>query len=303
VDLDVLASFVSVAEELHFRQAAQRTHLSQPALTGRIQRLERELGFALFFRNRRRVVLTPAGTFLLERARRLLADAEDMVAAASDVSSGQAGSLRVGYVGSALYTAIPAVMATLHDRVPDLEVVLVEYKTGPQLDLLARGLLDAGFVHLPPRPVAGIEVLDLGLEARMVALPSAHQLSARRLIRLDALAGESFVLSPQELDADGYQQVIEACAKGGFTPHVVQEASNLQSLIGLVAAGLGVALVAESVAKGSRRAGVVFRRLAPTLELHNALIWPAGHSNPALAELEKATRVWLDRPQGSRPPL
>ena len=128
-------------------------------------------------------------------------------------------------------------------------------------------------------------------------LAGDHPLAVRRRIRIDELAGEPFILSPRELDPDAHDQIVDACVRHGFTPRVTQEASNLQSTIGLVAAGLGVAFVAESVARGTRRAGVVFRRLAPpALQLHNALVWPAGrHPNPALPELTGATRAWLDR--------
>src|SRR5262249_16044783 len=131
LDLVALESFVAVAEELHFGRAASRVHLSQPALTHRIQRLEPELAFALFTRDRRHVVRTPAGAGVLERSRPLLAEATAMVDAAADVASGRVGTLRVGHVGSALYGAIPPVVRWLRDRAPALEVSLVEYKTAP----------------------------------------------------------------------------------------------------------------------------------------------------------------------------
>jgi DNA-binding transcriptional LysR family regulator len=295
VDLRELESFVVVAEELHFGRAARRAHLSQPALSQRIQRLERELGFELFSRDRRRVALTAAGASLLQPVRRLLDDSDAMVAAARRVAAGRAGSLRIGYVGSAAYGAVPIVARRLQLDAPELDVSLMEYKTAPQLELLQRGVLDAGFIHLPAQPLDGFHVIPLGRERLVVALAEGHRLATSRRVPLAALVREPFVLFPRELEPDTHERVLRVCAAHGFEPRVVQEASTLQAVIALVAAGIGVAFIATSVAEGMQREGVVFRPLSPpVLELTNAVTWRQDHDNPAIANLEKALEALVD---------
>jgi DNA-binding transcriptional LysR family regulator len=289
MDLHELESFVMVAEELHFGRAAARAHVSQPALSQRIRRLEEELGFTLFTRDRRRVELTPAGAVLFQRARRLLADADAMVAAAARVAEGRGGMVRVGYVTSALYGPIPIVMRWLREHEPDIDLALEECKTGRQLELLEQGRIDAGFVHLPDHGAPNFRTRELGREPQVLALPAGHALAATETVAFAELAGEPIVLFPRELDPDTYDRIVHACATHGFTPNVVQEAPNLQALIGLVASGLGVAFVAASTAAALQPAGVEFRPLAPAiLELTNAFVWRDDADSRALDALVKA---------------
>jgi DNA-binding transcriptional LysR family regulator len=289
MDLRKLESFVAVAEELHFGRAARRAHLSQPALSQQIQRLERELGFAVFSRDRRHVELTAAGSVLLARVRRLLDDADDMVAVAGRVAAGQAGGLRIGHVGGALYGAVPPVVRRLHELAPDVDVALEEHKTTRQLDLLRDGRLDAGFIHLPDEPPPGFHVTVLDREPLDICVPAGHRLAGEATVRLGDLADDAFVLFGRALEPDTYDRITTACRAEGFQPKVVQEAANLQGLISLVAAGLGVGFSVRSVAVGLHRDGVVFRPILPAVvELTNAVVWRVGHDNPALGCLQSA---------------
>jgi DNA-binding transcriptional LysR family regulator len=289
VDLRELESFVAVAEELHFGRAARRAHISQPALSQQIQRLERELGFALFSRDRRHVELTVAGTVLLARVRRLLDDADDMVATAGRVAAGRAGTLRIGHVGGALYGGVPSVVRRLHELAPEVDVVLEEHKTARQLELIREGRLDAGFIHLPSEPLDGFDVTVIDREPLDICLPAGHRLAGAEGVRLGDLAGDPFVLFARPLEPDTYDGIMAACRTEGFEPCVVQEATHLQGLISLVAAGLGVGFSVRSVAVGLHRAGVVFRPIVPVaVELTNAVVWRVGYHNPALTCLQSA---------------
>ncbi len=289
MDLRELESFVAVAEELHFGRAARRAHISQPALSQQIQRLERELGFAVFTRDRRHVELTAAGTVLLARVRRLLDDADDMVAVAGRVAAGHDGALRIGHVGGALYGAVPPVVRRLHELAPAIDVALEEHKTARQLELLRDGRLDAGFIHVPAEPLDGFHVCVLGREPLDICLPADHALAGAEGVRLGDLSGDRFVLFARSLEPDTYDCIVAACRAEGFEPRVAQEAANLQGLISLVAAGLGVGFSVRSVAVGMHRDGVVFRPVVPVaVELTNAVVWPVGHDNPALAHLQSA---------------
>jgi DNA-binding transcriptional LysR family regulator len=296
MDLRELESFVAVAEELHFGRAARRAHLSQPALSQQIQRLERELGFAVFWRNRRHVELTAAGAVLLDRVRRLLDDADDMVAAAGRVAAGHAGSLRIGHVGEARYGAVPTVVRRLRDLAPDIAVALEEHDTARQLELIGDGRLDAGFIHLPAEPVDGIHVTVLDREPLDVCLPAAHRLADASAVRLADLADDPFVMFARPLEPDTHDRITAACRGEGFRPHVVHEAANLQGLISLVAAGLGVGFTVRSVAVGLHRHGVVVRPVVPVaVELTNAVVWRARPDNPALRALAAALDRGADR--------
>jgi len=289
MDLRELESFVAVAEELHFGRAARRAHLSQPALSQQIQRLERELGFAVFSRDRRHVELTAAGAVLLQRVRRLLDDADDMVAAAGRVAAGHAGVLRIGHGGDALYGPVPPVVHQLRELAPDVDVTLEEHKTARQLDLIGLGRLDAGFVHLPDDGVNGFHVTVLDREPLDVCLPAGHRLAGSSAVRLPELSDDNFVMFARPLEPDTHDRITAACRTAGFEARVVHEAATLHGLISLVAAALGVGFTVRSVATGLQHDGVVFRPVEPpAIELTNAVVWRARPSNPALACLESA---------------
>ncbi len=273
-----LRDFVAVAEELHFRRAAERLHVSQPPLSQQIRALERELGVELFSRNRRRVELTAPGRALLGRAREILAAVDDAVETTRRVARGEAGELAVGFVGSAMYGALPDVLREFRAMRPGVALRLRELPTGAALDALAEGRIDVGVVR-PAQVDAGIALDVVAREAVVVALPEAHRLAGRRRLALRDLAGEDFVLLARR-EAPGLRAAIDAL---GAEPHEVQEVAEVRTVLGLVAAGVGVSLVPEAVA-GAERAGVRFLPLAgraPTVDL--ALAWREDDGSPALA--------------------
>jgi DNA-binding transcriptional LysR family regulator len=278
VELRHLRYFVAVAEELHFRRAAERLHVSQPPLSQQIRALERELGVELFSRNRRRVELTAPGRALLGRAREILAAVDDAVETTRRVARGEAGELAVGFVGSAMYGALPDVLREFRAMRPGVGLRLRELPTGAALDALAEGRIDVGVVR-PAQVDAGIALDVVAREAVVVALPEAHRLAGRRRLALRDLAGEDFVLLARR-EAPGLRAAIDAL---GAEPHEVQEVAEVRTVLGLVAAGVGVSLVPEAVA-GAERAGVRFLPLAgraPTVDL--ALAWREDDGSPALA--------------------
>ncbi len=278
MELRHLRYFVAVAEELHFRRAAERLHVSQPPLSQQIRALERELGVELFSRNRRRVELTAPGRALLGRAREILAAVDDAVETTRRVARGEAGELAVGFVGSAMYGALPDVLREFRGMRPGVALRLRELPTGAALDALAEGRIDVGVVR-PAQVDAGIALDVVAREAVVVALPEAHRLAGRRRLALRDLAGEDFVLLARR-EAPGLRAAIDAL---GAEPHEVQEVAEVRTVLGLVAAGVGVSLVPEAVA-GAERAGVRFLPLAgraPTVDL--ALAWREDDGSPALA--------------------
>ncbi len=290
VELRQLRYFVAVAEELHFRRAAERLHMSQPPLSQAIRQLETEIGAELLLRNRRRVELTPAGAAFLREARAILAAAEDAAETARRTSRGEVGRLSIGFVGSAMYGRLPEVLREFRAAYPDVDVRLRELTTPRQIDALAQRQIDLGVLRLG-RPDEGLELQTLSRERVVVALPAGHVLASRKTLPLSALAHEPFVLLSRRA-APGLRDAIAlAVAAAGGSGHVIQEVAEMQTVIGLVAAGLGVSFVPESVGAAGRN-DVIFRELegeAPTVELE--LAWRRDERSALLdAFLQTATQ-------------
>jgi DNA-binding transcriptional LysR family regulator len=289
VELRHLRYFVAVAEELHFRRAAERLHVSQPPLSQQIRALEAELGVKLFERNRRRVELTEAGEALLGEARQILAQVEHATDLTKRVARGEAGALAIGFVGSAMYGRLPDVVRTFHADRPSVALRLREFPTGEALEALADGRIDVGVVRPAAQALPGVEVDVVQREPVIAALPEGHRLAARDEVDLAETGGEAFVVLPRHEAPGLFGSLDAALTELHVVPREMQEVSELRTVLGLVSAGVGIAIVPESVAVGER-SGVVFRRLkgrVPTVDL--AVAWRTGETSPAvLAFLELA---------------
>jgi DNA-binding transcriptional LysR family regulator len=259
MELRHLRYFVAVAEELHFGRAAERLCIAQPPLSMQIRQLEDELGFRLFDRTNRSVALTPAGTLLLEEVRHNLRSLQEAVLAARRVAKGETGWLGVGFVGSATYELLPRILRTFRAEYPGVELVLRELVSSKQATALRDGRIHIGLAR-PPIAVSGIESEILLMEPLVAVLSSAHPLAGRKRLELRDLAEEDFVLFPRIPKPSYADFVIEACERTGFRPNVSQEAAEMHTAIGLVAAGLGVSLVPVSV-RSESRPGLVFMPL------------------------------------------
>lgn len=259
MELRHLRYFVAVAEELHFRRAAERLHMSQPPLSLQIRALEKELGVSLLHRDRRGVALTDAGSAFLPEARAVLRSAEHAALTAQRVASGEQGALSVGFVGSTMYGRVPQLLRRFREERPDVQIRLRELRPAEQMEALRARDIDIGFLR-PPMHADDVTVHMLFEESMVVALPSEHRLAARRRIAVRDLSDESIItLAPG--DAPGVAAAIETLlADAGVAPHVVQEATELPTAIGLVAAGFGVSFVPESLT-ALQRPGVVYRPL------------------------------------------
>jgi DNA-binding transcriptional LysR family regulator len=267
VELRQLRYFVAVAEELHFRRAAQRLHMSQPPLSHQIRLLEEELGCELLVRTRRRVELTAAGEAFLRDARAVLAALERAAHTARRIHEGQAGLLRVSVAGSALLSVVPRAVHRLAETHPGIDVELHERSTSDQLLALAGGLTDLGLAPLPVGD-ADVDVEVLAREHTVAAVPAGHPLARARRLTLRRLAEHPFVLFPRE-QAPGYHDMLmTAVTSAGTPPRVIQQAAETQTIIGLVAAGAGVSLVPSSVQQLALD-GVAYRPVddAPDTEL------------------------------------
>ncbi len=273
MELRHLRYFVAVAEELHFSRAAQRLHIAQPPLSQQIRNLETELGVQLLQRTKHRVQLTAAGQLFLEEARRTLSQAEQAIRTAQRASRGEIGRLVVGFLSSTAYNVFPEILRLFRERFPAVELVLHELNTVPQVQALHEGQIDVGFLHPPVNSGEALSLTTVFEEPLVLALPSNHALAAQPQIALAWLADAPFVLSPRHLGPGFYDQVISACQQAGFHPRVVQETNMAQTMVSLVAGGMGVALVPASL-QNLQRTGVVYRVVQDlTPRVTTAAIW------------------------------
>jgi len=302
LNLKRIHAFVTLAEELHFGRAALRLHLTQPPLTLAIKELEAEFGVMLFERTKRSVKLTAAGLALLPEARALLAQAERLPGAARAAAAGEAGELTLAFVSIVDYSFLPDLLRRYTRAYPQVRVQLREATTDVQLaDLLARRI-DAGILLGPiadalPRG-AGVDDLSyrrLDTEGLVIALPEGHP-KAKGVgpLSLAGLAHEPLVCIPRQIAPRLYDAILSACAAAGFSPRIAQEAIQMQTIISLVSAGIGYALVPESI-MSLRRPGVHYRKLrtrvrgprgAPGSALPVALevgvAWRRDHATPVV---------------------
>ena len=259
VELRQLRYFVAVAEELHFGHAAQRLRIAQPALSRQIQSLEQSLLVQLLARNRRRVQITPAGQVFLERARLILARADEAVLAAQRAGGGVSGTLNLGFVGSATYDVLPGVLREFLQAAPDVDLTLSEMTVHAQIEALTEKRIDIGLLRLPPK-TAGLVFRRIAREPLYVALPGSHRLAQVPALRMADLSEESFVLYPDHPRPSWTEFVVGLCQQAGFRPVVVQRTVEIQTTLSLVAAGIGVSIVPKCIGNLQRK-DVVFRRL------------------------------------------
>jgi DNA-binding transcriptional LysR family regulator len=272
MELRQLQYFLAVAEELNFGRAAARLQIAQPPLSRQIRQLEQELGVELFRRTKRRVELTEAGRVFLEEARQILSQVEQGVRVAQRASRGEIGRLVVGFEGSSTYDVIPVSLKVYRERFPEVDLVVYAMTTEEQIQALLENRIGIGFVVSPlnDRRLA-IEIILR--EALILAIPESHPLVARNEVRVRELEGESFIMFQRNRGCGLYDQVIAICQRAGFSPRVIQEADEMQVMLGFVAAGLGITLLSASVEQ-FQRPGVVYRTLQPsTPKVALALAW------------------------------
>lgn len=243
-----LRHFVAVAEELHFGRAARRLNISQPPLSQSIMRLEASLGFDLFERTRRSVVLTPAGRVFLAETQLTLRQVQRAENLARKTAAGENGDLTIGFVGPALLRAVPVALAILRERLPDVEVRLLERNSEQQVIGLRDGSIDVAFLFTPEGWRDNVEVRDIESAGLMVAVPEAWDLASRESIGVADLENQPMIFIAEGDRPDYHHRFFAVCAAAGFTPRIVQRAAQAHTLLRLTAAGVGVSLARSATA-------------------------------------------------------
>lgn len=240
-----LRYFVAVAEELSFTRAAARLHIAQPPLSIQIRALEQEVGARLFDRDQRHVYLTRAGKHLLERARGILASVESAKAEVKYAELGQVGSLQLGYAPSAMFTSsLTSAIKQFQIVFPHVQLTLHEMTSLDQLNGLHYRTLDAGIVRQVDVAVpSGIEIEAWYQSPLVAAMAHDHALAQKHTISIGDLQGEPLIMYPRESGIGLYWQVLRLCASAGFRPQIAREVQELTTIVGLVDAGVGIAIV------------------------------------------------------------
>ncbi len=262
MELRHLRYFVAVAEERHVTRAAERLGMQQPPLSQQIQALEAELEVQLFRRKPRGVELTQAGEALFADAQAILARVEHAVAATRRAARGEQGRIAIGFTSSVpFHPFMPRIIRSFREAHPLISLVLEEGGTSELVEALRQERVDAAFIRSPVGDPLGLEVRPLLEEGMVVALPAGHELAQQRApLPLSALAGETFILYRRPSGPGLYDSILAGCHRAGFSPRVGQEAPRMLSTLNLVAAGLGVSIVPDSM-QGLHMDGVVFNPL------------------------------------------
>lgn len=301
IDIRAWRQFAMVAEELHFGRAALRLNMTQPPLTQAIAGLERQLGVRLFDRTKRSVQLTPAGAALLPQAQDLVARAMALPEQARAAANGELGLLRVAFVSTAGFGGLPQWVRTFRAMSPGVRLELTEATGDVQLQWLRDGRIDAGIVlhaHDEAAPPDLVRQM-IGQEPLWLALPQQHRLAKAEILSFEQVCDAPLVLFPRAILPAIYDGLHARYAAAGRILNVAQEAIQMQTIVNLVSAELGLAWVPQSVCQ-LQRAGVVYRELetpreAPTLPIcETSIVWPAKQETPVL-------KRWMQAIQGSTP--
>ena len=250
MELRHLRYFVQVAADLHFARAAAHLGISQPPLSQQIRLLEEELGVLLLERTSRRVALTPAGALFLEAAQRTLAEADRAVLIARRAAHGEIGELRIGFNASAPF--IPKIATALYafrHRYPDVRLALTEVAGTAQIEAIKDGVLDLGFLRSAECPSVpeGLTATMILNERLVVATRPDHQLARRSGLHLSDLGNEAMVVYASDRSGGFTEALFSLMRNAGVEPHVAQSVSEVSTLLGLVAAGIGITIIAESL--------------------------------------------------------
>ncbi len=283
MELRHLRYFVAVAEELSFSRAAQRLHMAQPPLSMQIKQLEQNLGAQLFDRTGRGVRLTEAGRLFLGEVRRIFIELEQASRMAREADHGEVGRLSLGFIPAASNDLLPEVLREFRGRFHKVELFLHELMPDRAVQSLHDRQVDVSFLFLPCEDES-VQFRIVSREPLLVAMPESHPLASESVLEIRALAGEDFILPARYSTPSLYGKIVEICRQAGFTPNPVQkEVGLMQTVIGVVAGGMGVALVPASL-RNLNRKGVIYKEVRdPEAIVEMGIVWRRDNVTPVLA--------------------
>lgn len=290
MELRHLRYFIAVAEELHFTKAAEKLHIAQPPLSQQIQQLEAELGVELFDRKtKRQVQLTEAGKVFFQEANQLLKQLETAVTLTQKAGRGETGQLQIGFTSLVIYDLLPLVLRQFRQQFPQVETVLVELTTSQQEQALRDSLINVGFAH-PPLEDETISYQCIHQETLVVALPLNHDLAQAEYVSVQSLLDEPLIMFPRYLAPGLHDHIMSLFEQTNLHPNITQEAVQMQTIIGLVSAGIGLAIIPSSL-QNLQRSGVTYHPILEEVPLvETALIWQPNNLTPVVENFLQCTQ-------------
>ena len=251
MELRQIRSFLSVAETLHFGRSAELIHISQPALSLQIRALEEEVGVRFFERNRRKTTLTAAGLAFRDDAAAALSQLEQAIRRAKLAANGKLGLLRIGFISTALSEIVPNIVRQFRELNPEVEFSLRAILTVNQIQMLETGSLDVGFLRLPIGGHSALDVVTVHREPFVLVVPASHKLAKRKRVRLSEVSGQDFVMYERAYAPGFHDLIVGMLRDARIVPNVSQTAGEISTLISLVDAHMGIAILPLSAVKHS----------------------------------------------------
>jgi DNA-binding transcriptional LysR family regulator len=261
IDLRQMRQFLAIADKGSFRAAAKFLNMSQPPLSVSIQKLEADLGVTLIDRQTRKLRLTDAGRVFEEESRATLQRAERALERTRRAGRGYYGELRVVFLSSVVHRLIPHALQAFRAEFPDVEVTLTEATTRQQMQALRDDMTDLSILMPPATFQTKWPRRILQSQAMVAALPEHHRLAGHSVIKLSDLAQDDWIMCPPQHGPGLHDSITEGCQQAGFSPRVTQQAHQMQSMLGLVSAGLGVTLVSQNLSNAVY-SGVSFAQIS-----------------------------------------
>ncbi len=285
LELRHFSYFLAVAEELHFRKAADRLFISQPGLSRQIKQMEEIIGAKLFIRDKRNVSLTLAGNYLKNELDYVLNHIDFTIKQTRLIDLGSQGEVRIGFLGSAMQTVIPELLVKSNKKFPKIQFSLEEMSNYDQVEAIEKDQLDLGFVRLHSVP-KGMKIKTVFKDTFSLVLPKNHELTTKTFKTIKQVSEENFILFSSNYSSLYYDKIISICEDKGFTPKVSHKSVHAQTIYKLVESGLGVAIVPTSLQYGFDL-GVKFLEI-PKISQKAILsvIWKENNRNPALQQIE-----------------
>lgn len=281
LELRHFSYFLAVAEELHFRKAAERLCISQPGLSRQIKQMEDILGVKLFIRDKRKVTLTAAGTYLKKEVEYIFNHLDFTLKQTKLVQAGNLGEVRIGFLGSAMQSVLPDLLIKANQSLPQVQFSLKELANTAQVEALEKDQLDLGFVRLSRVPES-LRLKPVFTDTFSLVLPEVHVLDHKTFTGIDQVSKEHFILFSSDYSSQYYDKIMSICEDKGFTPLVTHKSVHAHTIFKLVESGLGVAIVPNSLQKGFKM-GVKFLEI-PNIPQRAVLyaLWKKDNRNPAL---------------------
>lgn len=278
--------FLAVAEELHFRKAAERLYISQPGLSRQIKQMEEIIGAELFIRTKRKVELTAAGQYLKKEVAFIFNHIDFTIKQTDLIAKGSDGQIRIGFLGSAMQTVIPDLLIKMNHEFPNIHASLEEMSNYHQVEAIEKDKLDIGFVRLARVP-DGLKMKTVLIDTFSLVLPEDHWLDISNFKSIDQASEEGFILFSSDYSNVYYDKIMSICENKGFTPRVSHKSVHAQTIFKLVESKLGVAIVPTSLQYG-------FDLKVKFLEIPKipqkatlSVIWKEDNRNPALQQVRK----------------